>query len=254
MSQPRLYGELAYLWPIISPPEEFRDEAEVWTNSIRDKLGEGRHRVLELGVGGGHNLSHLTGDFQATAVDISSAMLDLSRKLNPGVEHHLGDMRSLRLGEIFDAVLIHDGITYMLTEDDLADTFDTAKRHLRPGGLLIVAPEWVRENFRAPMVFHWERAGKINGGDIRVTVQEFLHDPDTSDTEIESVYTYTIVEDGQERVEQDTHITGLFPMATWTTLLREAGFQEETVRLPINEGGYGGFLFVAELTLGDQRG
>ena len=243
MSQPRLYGDLAYLWPIISPPEEFREEAEVWRQAIMDKLGQGRHRVLELGVGGGHNLSHLTEDFQATAVDLSPEMLELSRKLNPGVEHHLGDMRTLRLGETFDAVLIHDAISCMLTEDDLAATFDTAKRHLRPGGLLVIAPEWVRENFRAPMVFHWLR----KQGDIQVTVQEYLHDPDASDTEIESVYTYTIVEDGHERVEQDTHTTGLFPMATWTRLLQEAGFQVETVRLPVNEGGYGGFLFVAEL-------
>ena len=243
MSQPRLYGDLAYLWPIISPPEEFREEAEVWRQAIMDKLGQGRHRVLELGVGGGHNLSHLTEDFQATAVDLSPEMLELSRKLNPGVEHHLGDMRTLRLGETFDAVLIHDAISCMLTEDDLAATFDTAKRHLRSGGLLVIAPEWVRENFRAPMVFHWLR----KQGDIQVTVQEYLHDPDASDTEIESVYTYTIVEDGHERVEQDTHTTGLFPMATWTRLLQEAGFQVETVRLPVNEGGYGGFLFVAEL-------
>lgn len=246
MSQPRLYGDLAYLWPIISPPEEFREEAEVWRQAIMDKLGQGRHRVLELGVGGGHNLSHLTEDFQATAVDLSPEMLELSRKLNPGVEHHLGDMRTLRLGETFDAVLIHDAIACMLTEDDLAATFDTAKRHLRPGGLLVIAPEWVRENFRAPMVFHWLR----KQGDIQVTVQEYLHDPDASDTEIESVYTYTIVEDGHERVEQDTHTTGLFPMATWTRLLQEAGFQVETVRLPVNEGGYGGFLFVAELGQG----
>ena len=247
MTQPRLYGDLAYLWPIISPPEDYQDEAEVWRNAIRDKLGQGRHRVLELGVGGGHILSHLTEDFQATAVDISPQMLDLSRKLNPSVEHHLGDMRSLRLGETFDAVLIHDAIACMVTEDDLAATFETAKRHLRPGGLLIVAPEWVRDNFRAPMVFHWERKGKRNGDDIQVTVQEYLHDPDPSDTEIESVYTYTIVEGGQERVEQDTHTTGLFPMATWTRLLQEADFQVETVRLPINEGGYGGFLFLAQL-------
>ena len=55
------------------------------------------------------------------------------------------------------------------------------------------------------------------------------------------------MENGQERVEQDTHTTGLFPMATWTRLLQAAGFQEETVRLPDTEGGYGGFLFVAVL-------
>lgn len=243
MSQPRLYGELAYLWPIISPPSEYQEAAEVWRQAIRDKLGEGRHRVLELGVGGGHNLSHLTEEFEATATDISPEMLDLSRKLNPSVGHHLGDMRTLRLGETFDAVLIHDAISYMLTEGDLTATFDTAKRHLRPGGLLIIAPEWVQENFRAPMVLHWVR----EQGDIQVTVQEYIHDPDSSDTEIESVYTYTIVENGQERVEQDTHTTGLFPMATWTRLLQEADFQVETVRLPINEGGYGGFLFLAQL-------
>jgi len=243
LSQPRLYGELAYLWPIISPPGEFRAEAEVWLQTIMDKLGEGRHRILELGVGGGHNLSHLTQDFEATATDISPDMLELSQKLNPEVPHHLGDMRTLRLGETFDAVLIHDAISCMLTEADLAATFNTAKLHLRPGGLLIIAPEWVREDFRAPMVLHWVR----DQGDIQVTVQEFLHDPDTSDTQIESVYTYTIVENGQERVEQDTHTTGLFPMATWNRLLNEAGFQTETVRLPDNEGGYGGFLFVALL-------
>ena len=251
MSQPRLprlYNELAYLWPIISPPSNYQDEAEVWRNTIKDKLGQGRHRVLELGVGGGHNLSHLTEDFQATAIDLSPRMLDLSKKLNPGVEHHLGDMRSLRLEETFDAVLIHDAIAYMVTEDDLAATFETAKFHLRAGGLLIIAPDWVRETFRAPMVFHWVRNGKSNGGDIQVTIQEYLHDPDTSDTEIESVFTYTIVEDGQERIEQDTHTTGLFSMATWTRLLEEKGFQVETVRLPLNEGGYSGFLFVAELS------
>jgi len=247
LSQPRLYHELAYLWPIISPPGEYQEAAEVWRQAIRDKLGGGRHRVLELGVGGGHNLSHLTEEFEATAVDLSPEMLDLSRKLNPGVEHHLGDMRSLQLGETFDAVLIHDAIACMLTEGDLAATFETAKRHLRASGLLIVAPEWVRENFRAPMVFDWVRKGEIHGGDIQVTVQEYLHDPDSSDTEIESVYTYTIVEGGQERVEQDTHTTGLFPMATWTQLLQEAGFRVETVRLPPNEGGYGGFLFLAQV-------
>ena len=49
MSQPRLYGELAYLWPVISPPEEYLEEADVWRLTILDKLGQGRHRVLELG-------------------------------------------------------------------------------------------------------------------------------------------------------------------------------------------------------------
>ena len=78
-----LYNRLAYLWPAISPPEEYAVEADDWRRALRNYLGPGRHRLLELGVGGGHNLSHLTAEFDAVAVDISPNMLELSRRLNP---------------------------------------------------------------------------------------------------------------------------------------------------------------------------
>ena len=94
MQDTLLYNELAYLWPAISPPEDYAVEAEDWRNALREYLGPGRHWLLELGVGGGHNLSHLTAEFDAVACDISPKMLDLSRQLHPTVEHHLGDMRS----------------------------------------------------------------------------------------------------------------------------------------------------------------
>ena len=76
----RLYGDLAYLWPLFSPPEEYAEEAGFWRRLLRELAGPGRHRVLELGVGGGHNLSHLAGEFEATAVDLSPTMLELSRR------------------------------------------------------------------------------------------------------------------------------------------------------------------------------
>ena len=117
--QDRMYTDLAHLWPLISPPEDYAEEAGYWRDVLREKLGPGRHEILELGVGGGHNLSHLTGDFQATAVDLSEKMLEHSRRLNPEVEHHVGDMRTFRLDRKFDAVLVHDAICYMLNEDDL---------------------------------------------------------------------------------------------------------------------------------------
>ena len=131
MSLNRLYNDLAWLWPVISTPEEYADEYVYWRRALWDKLGVGRHRILELGVGGGHNLSHLTRHFQATAVDISPQMLRLSTGLNPGVDQHLGDMRSVRLGRTFDAVLIHDAVVYRLTVADLRATRGTAVFHRR---------------------------------------------------------------------------------------------------------------------------
>ncbi len=239
-----LYNDLAYLWPAISPPEDYADEAEDWRRALRKYLGPGRHRLLELGVGGGHNLSHLTAEFDAVAVDVSPNMLELSRRLNPTVEHHLGDMRTFRMpGRTFDAVLIHDAICYMQTEDDLRAAFATARAHLRPGGLLLVAPDLVRDTYRPGMHLTWstERDG------VQITTEETVDDSDPSDTVVESHFTYTITERGARRVERDIHVTGLFPIATWFALLEEVGFRTDRIPLPGDGDGCGEHLFCGVL-------
>lgn len=237
----RLYDDLAHLWPIVSPPEDYLDEARYWRDAIRACLGAGRHRILELGAGGGHHLSHLTSDFEAEAVDLSPRMLEHSQRLNPDVVHHQGDMRVVRLGSMFDAVLIHDAISYMLTEDDLRAAFATARAHLRPGGLLLVAPDLVRENFKDGMVLKWPI--RPASGGIEVSVEERITDPDPTDTVIESVITYTIVEGGSRRVETDVHVVGLFPLDAWASLMEEAGFAVDVRPLPGDGDGCGEHLF-----------
>lgn len=47
-----------------------------------------------------------------TLVDLSPEMLTTSCALNPECEHLPGDMRTVRLGRLFDAVFIHDAIIY----------------------------------------------------------------------------------------------------------------------------------------------
>ena len=83
----RLYYDLAHLWPIFSPAEEYAQEADLWFQALREKLGPGEHTILDLGVGGGHLLSHIAAEFKATAVDISERMLANSIRLNDNVEH-----------------------------------------------------------------------------------------------------------------------------------------------------------------------
>ena len=239
----RLYHDLAHLWPVFSPPEEYAEDARYFREALRQRLGPGRHAVLELGSGGGHTLSHLSADFDLTAVDLSPQMLALSARLNPGVAHYQGDMRSIRLGRTFRGALIHDAIDYMLTEADLRAAFATAQAHLEPGGVLLIAPDYFKETFAGPTVLHWIRPG----ADGSLTVIEYCHDPDPADTTIESIFFFIMQEGGELRVEQDRHITGLFPAATWLELLAEAGFAAERITHPGYEGGYGGHLLAATL-------
>ena len=91
------------------------------------------------------------------------------------------------------------------------------------GGLLIVAPDWFRETFKGTSVIHWTR--RKDGLDL--TCIEYLHDPDPSDTTIESIFFYILAEGGEVKIEQDCHITGLFSLNTWLRLMEEAGFRVE---------------------------
>ncbi len=238
VKQNRMYDEFAHMWPLISHPEDYAEEAGYWRDSLREKLGPGRHEILELGVGGGNNLSHLTGEFQATAVDISEKMMANSIRLNPGVEHHIGDMRTVRLGRTFKAVIIHDAIAYMLTEDDLRAAFATARFHLAPGGVFITAPDWYRETFPGTHVTSElkRREGK------ELAFVQYWHDPDPNDTTVEALYVYVWKENGRLRVEQDLHITGLFPVETWQKLMTEAGFEVEKLSYPLHDDAREAYL------------
>ena len=235
-----MYNEFAHLWPLISDPNDYALEASFWIEALRAELGPGRHEILELGVGGGNNLSHLTNEFQATAVDLSERMLENSRRLNPGVEHLVGDMRTVRLERKFDAVIIHDAIAYMLTEDDLRAAFRTAWEHLESGGVFITAPDWYKETFPGVSVSH-----NSHGNDTtHVSYVEYDHDPDPNDTTIETIFVYFIKEGGKLRVEEDRHITGLFTLDTWLGIMAEVGFETATYPYPVHDDGHDAYLLV----------
>ncbi len=243
IKQNQMYDEFAHLWQLVSAPEDYAEEARYWREILREKLGPGRHEILELGVGGGNNLSHLTDDFQATAVDLSEKMLANSIKLNPGVEHHVGDMRTVRLGRKFKAVLIHDAISYMLTEDDLRAAFATVAAHLDSGGVFVTAPDNFRETFKNHMVDSNTRSD----GSTTLTHIEYQYDPDPDDTTVEAMMCYLIHENGELRVELDRHVIGLFPIQTWLDLMEEVGFDAEKRVYPVHEDNHEGWLLVGVL-------
>ena len=56
-------------------------------------------------------------------------------------------MRTLRLGRAFDAVLVHDAIDYITTQDDLREVIETAFAHCRPGGIAVFVPDYVKDTF-----------------------------------------------------------------------------------------------------------
>lgn len=221
----RMYDELADWFHLLTAPEEYADEAALVLDLLREHVEGPLETLLELGSGGGSTASHLRSHLRLTLADVAPAMLDLSRGLNPGCEHVLGDMRSLRLGRTFDAVLIHDAVMYMTTEADLRAALETAFVHLRPGGAAVIAPDCVRETFK-PGTEH----GGHDGPDRALRYLEWSHDPDPDDTTFVTDFAMLLREGaGDVRVRYDRHVEGIFPRATWVDILRDVGFDVSVV-------------------------
>ncbi len=235
---PRMYTDMAEYWTLISDPADYAQEAACWRRALHAHLTPERHRppdrparLLELGIGGGNNLSHFVHEFQAVGVDLSPRMLQQARRLVPTVRLVQDDMRTVRLDETFDAVLVHDAIMYMTTDDDLRAVFETARFHLEPGGLLLTAPDWVRETL--PPTHAATHTASSDDGLTTLTTFEYEHDPDPSDTTMDYRVWYLLQRDGELTVTEDHHTLGLFPRATWLRLMDEAGFDAELIDDPL---------------------
>ncbi len=221
----RLYKDLTWLWPVISPPEDYIEEAREYVRAIRQYARIEVKTMLDLGCGGGHNDHTLQEHYQVTGVDLSESMLTLARKLNPQVTYLVGDMRNVQLGSTFDAVLIADSIDYMLTEDDLRAAFATAYRHLNPGGVFCTVIEETPEHFKQNATTTKLRTRGV----LEVTLIENYYDPDPTDTTYEMTFIYLIRKAGQLTTEIDHHLGGIFPLETWNRLMEEVGFEVKQV-------------------------
>ncbi len=222
----KMYNALAEWWPLLSPPEHYRDEARFFAQLFNKSGLPTEATFLELGCGGGSNAFFLKPLFaSATLTDISPAMLAVSRGINPECEHVEGDMRALRLGRQFDVVFAHDAIDYMTSSKDLKLAIATAYEHCKPGGIALFVPDYVRETF-SPSTSNGGTDGEGRG----MRYLEWVYDPDEGDCTYEMAFAF-MLRDGTSplKVDQETHVHGLFSRGEWLAWLEDAGFEYEIV-------------------------
>ena len=216
----RLYENLAGWWPLLSPPDDYGEEAEDLVARLRTSELAPGGTLLELGAGGGSLAHHLKRHFTLTLTDLSPGMLAVSRQLNPECEHLVGDMRSLRLGRLFDVVLIHDAIVYATDPAAVRETLRTAAVHCRSGGRVAVLPDHVRETF-APGT---DCGGRDAADGRGLRYLEWTWDPDPDDDTYLVDYAFLLrSSEGTVAAEHDRHVEGLFSRAQWEEWLEDAG-------------------------------
>jgi SAM-dependent methyltransferase len=121
-------------------------EAEYIVSHIQKHLPQAK-RILELGCGTGAHAEHLARmGFEVVGVDISETMLARAKARQAEIPMEIakrlsfikGDVRSIRTGETYDAVIsLFHVMSYQTTNADLEATFTTASTHLTVGGVFL---------------------------------------------------------------------------------------------------------------------
>jgi SAM-dependent methyltransferase len=238
----RLYTDLAWLWPLLSPPADYRAESAALRRLIEEALGlpkrikaDCRPTMLDLGCGAGHLHSHLTRRFDVVGADLSLPMLRQARQLNPASKYVRADIRSLRLDSKFDVVLLHDAVSYMTTKTDLLKAMKTIREHLKPGAVGVVLPDYLAET-----IGQGESAeGEIEADGKTVHVHsEVVRGNATSGRAGTERFTLTmtfalvdhVAGQGRHRIITDSHLCGLFSLETWLSVFDRAGLGATIIR------------------------
>lgn len=225
MHTPRLYSDLAWLWPLWGDVHgEYARYGDHVAHLIETHAQRPVETMLIIGCGGGKNVFNLQKRYRVTGLDLSPAMLEQARTLNPACAFVEGDMRTFTLGRMFDAILLDDGVAHMTTRVDLLAAFRTAFRHLHPGGVLVTTADVTTETFQQNRT----TIDTARDKGVEVVFIENVYDPDPNDEQYEATLIYLIREHGALRVETDRLDLGLFAQGTWQRAMEEAGLVVRT--------------------------
>ena len=91
--------------------------------------------ALDIGCGTGRHLDALAGTVaECWGVDLLESNVAYARAVRSRLHVVQGDMRTVRLGRVFDLVTsFGNALSYALTDADLARTVETYAAHAHPG-------------------------------------------------------------------------------------------------------------------------
>ena len=129
--------------------KDYKKEAAVIKNVIRQLEKKESRTLLDVGCGTGEHLKHLSSDFQCAGIDINRNMIKTANDKVPNAKFKIGNMIDFRLKERFDVIIsLFSSIGYVQNFKNLVKTLENFHRHLDHKGLVMVEPWVFKKDFR----------------------------------------------------------------------------------------------------------
>ena len=142
----KVFSDYAQYYDLLNQQKDYKQEVD-YIISLLKKFAPDTSNLLELGCGTGlHAINLAEKGYHITGVDQSQNMINLARerlKTSPNsisnlLNFNIGDIRTYSIDQSFDVALsLFHVISYQVTNSDLNQSFNTASKHLKPGGIFI---------------------------------------------------------------------------------------------------------------------
>ncbi len=134
---------------IYNTMKDYDNEAQQIHALIQHYKQSSGNRLLDVACGTGGHLPFLRQHYSVEGLDLDEQMLEIARQRNPGVIFQHADMVDFSLSQRFDAIVcLFSSIGYVKKVSRLYQTLQTIRRHLLPGGVVIIEPWLTPEKFK----------------------------------------------------------------------------------------------------------
>jgi ubiquinone/menaquinone biosynthesis C-methylase UbiE len=121
--------------------------------------------LLDVGCGTGRHLELLRERYRVEGLDINPVMLETAQERLPGVELHQADMVDFSLDHRFDIIIsLFSAIAYVRTEERMRTATLSMRRHLNPGGVLLIEPWFTPETYWTGTI----TANRVDEKDLKI--------------------------------------------------------------------------------------
>lgn len=129
-----LIYDLLYHW------KDYEQESKLIHDWIQQRFPGGKS-ILDVGCGTGTHDKFLCQHYHVDGLDIDADFLQAAREKNPDGTYFQGDMMNFAIYKTYDVVVcLFSAIGYIRNMSKVIATLECFKRHLNPGGIILVEP------------------------------------------------------------------------------------------------------------------
>jgi SAM-dependent methyltransferase len=225
------FGAYGRYYDLIYRDKDYAAEAE-FVHALIQQYSPGAQTVLDLGCGTGlHAIEFVRHGYSVVGVDRSEDMLAEAQarstslgRSDADLRFHAGDIRNVRLDRTFDVVVaLFHVMSYQTGNDDIADAFNTARAHVRDGGLFVFDCWYGPGVLTDPPQIRVKRFKTDQGGDV-LRISEPTMQPNANTVDV--AFTLLAIDPDGHRCEQikETHAMRYLFAPEIEFFARAAGF------------------------------